>query len=363
MENYQEGDVVTLRIDSENFVAAKIVEVEPLTLHDLVHLKIYDKILDGLPGGYNAAGEYVERLHDIPADLGSSALAIDTLAMTSSAFDESEPQALLFEEVTDADRSGYAVWVAQRRDSAERRGMIRYEVDDDEEWDEDDEEVLDEEVDQSEDGDVEEEFETVEVIIRPWHSRVYDIPFSSILREHRALLTSDELELKDVGTYLREKVETGKKEIDRLVASLVDDGDYAAGQELLEYGDDVLPGLAARLDVNAELQSIEDICQILADLGSDSSYDRLGAFVEETVDRLSESDIARAAARSFLYSVMLTGGSSPALKERLSLLERMDHPELKEDLESALQAIAQGGENIEIEEEGPKSSDPFGSAL
>ena len=346
MEYFQEGDIVTLRVDAQSYFAVKIVEIEPLTLHDLVHLKVYDVKLEGLPGGYDATGEYQNRLHELPADLSSSSLAIDTLALTSSAFEESDPLAVAREDVTDADRSGYAVWVAQRRESAERRGMIRYDVDDEEEWEDidadeepsqdHDDDVIDESEDQAED------YETVEVVIRPWHSRVYDIPFSSILREHRGILVSEDLGLGDLASYLREKMESGKQQIDVLITSLVDEGDYAAGQELLEFGDDALPGLVARLNENTELQGVEDICQILADLGTDAAYQELGTYVESTLEKLGESDAARAGARSFLYAVMLTGGTSPALKERLHLIDRMEHPELTDDLESALSAIAQG---------------------
>ena len=49
--------------------------------------------------------------------------------MTSTAFEASEPELLLSEEVTDSERTGYAIWVAQRREAAERRGMIRYDID------------------------------------------------------------------------------------------------------------------------------------------------------------------------------------------------------------------------------------------
>ena len=46
MDMFKEGDVVSLRYDGQECVVVKIVEIEPLTLHDTLHLVLYDRLLE-----------------------------------------------------------------------------------------------------------------------------------------------------------------------------------------------------------------------------------------------------------------------------------------------------------------------------
>ena len=374
MERFREGDVVSLIYEDSTCVVVKIVEIEPLTLHDTVHVVLYDGIIEAGPPGFDASGEHRERTHDENLSFRETEHFVDAIAMTSTAFDQNDPMLLYSEEVTEAERMGYAVWVAQRRDSAERRGLIRYDV-------EGEKHELDEELDDSyqEEGDehgepeaestdvgsseVHEELETVTVEIQPWHSRVYDLPIGEILKEHEDLLTAGAFAESELGRYLLEKREAGKEQIGALIERLVVEGDYAAGQELLDFGEDAVPALEAALSSGSEVQPIEDICQILADLGTDSSYEVLASASERAISDLVENESSRSIVRAFLYAVMLTGGTPAPLKKRLELIGAVDHSELADDVESALEAVAAGGEDVVPEEQAPRSSDPFGSVM
>lgn len=368
MHVFNEGDVVSLRYDGPVCVVAKIVEIEPLTLHDIIHLVLFDRLLEAGPRGYDQSGELRERTHVVPENLTESPHVIDAIAMTSTGFEGSDPELLLSEEVSESERTGYAIWVAQRRNAAERRGMIRYDIEGDEALDDP---AVDESIDVEQEealeldaaADLEDEIETVVVEIQPWHSRVYDIPIQEILSEHEDILTGGAFAETELGQVIRARREAGKSEIGTLIERLVVKGDYAAGQELLDFGDDAVPALADALSISTELQPIEDICQILADIGTEMSYDVIGAESERVAAEVNSSESARSVMRAFLYAVMLTGGTPEPLKSRINLVAGVEHEDLKEDVEAALTAIAEGGSDIASEDEAPKSSDPFGSMM
>ncbi len=366
MDMFKEGDVVSLRYDGQECVVVKIVEIEPLTLHDTLHLVLYDRLLEAGPRGYDHSGELRERTHEVPDDLTESPHFIDAIAMTSTAFEASEPELLISEEVTDSERTGYAIWVAQRREAAERRGMIRYDIDGEEDEEiYDDEELSAEEIDENEDSarELEEEIETVTVEIQPWHSRIYDIPMQDVLREHEDILTAGAFGESQLGRSIRERREARKAEIGPLIERLVTEGDYSAGQELLDFGDDAVDALSTALSSVSEVQQIEDICQILADIGTESSYEVIGAETERVFTKLQAEESSRSVIRAFLYAVMLTGGTPAPLKKRLELISGIDHPDLKEDVLSAIAAVEEGGGDVEPEVGESRSSDPFGSIM
>lgn len=366
MEEFKNGDIITLRFDEERFIPGKILQVEPLTLHDIVHIRLYDMLVAGGPGGYDNVGEYRDRVHNLPENITSHTPLFDSIALTSTAFEDSDPVAVAFEEVAESDLSGYSVWMTRRREAAERRGMIRYDVEDEEEIDDEgyvEDEVFDDEEAESdrviEEPLTDEVVEEIVVEVRPWHDTVYDVPLQNIFRDLGDVLTSEPYDSTAVGQAIMRKQEEGESEIGTIVGRLVNDGDYAAGQELLDYGNRAVPALSAALAQAEEPQTVEDICQILADMGTDSSYEALARGMEDRIDRLESDEGARAAARSYLYAVMLTGGTPEPLRSRLGLIERMNHSDLKDDIDSAMMAIKDGGEEIPTEPQ-QKSSDPFG---
>ncbi|MCB0711252.1 MAG: hypothetical protein KDD67_02860 [Ignavibacteriae bacterium] len=395
---YNEGDLVTLAFDGENYLLAKIILIEKLTLHDLTHLMIYDTLVEAGPEGYDQQGEYCSRTHELP-DVSKLAIAVDHFALTSTAFEDSDPMAVGHEEVTGEELKGYAIWVALRRERAERRGMIRYEregtdeeSDEDyegEEWEEDllDEDELAEEVDEivadvaesraidldsEEDGsstteaegdqhEVAEEEELVEVTAHTWHDTIFDIPIDQSLLELVDIFKGEEFNQGVVAGALIERVNADGEEIDQLVRSLIEEGDYGAGQDLLMYGDPAADKLNAELLRAEGDETVSDLLQILGDMGSDRAYKYIAEYFESRIEGVPNNPKAVAAARSFCYVVMLTGGTPEPLKSRLHLIERLDYPELREDAESAIAAIHSQG--VEIPEDDPSStsSDPFAS--
>jgi hypothetical protein len=94
-------------------------------------------------------------------------------------------------------------------------------------------------------------------------------------------------------------------------------------------------------------------------MGTDNSYEALAKGMEERIDSLQSDEGGRAAARSYLYAVMLTGGTPEPLRSRLALVKRMNHPDLKDDIDSAMTSMRDGGEDVPAEPQ-QKSSDPFG---
>ena len=362
MEEFKNGDIITLRFDEERYIPGKILQIEPLTLHDIVHIRLYDMLVAGGPGGYDNVGEYRDRVHNLPENITSHTPLFDSIALTSTAFEESDPVVVAFEEVAESELSGYSVWMTRRREAAERRGMIRYDVDDRDEEIED--EVLDDDEQAGseqliEEPITEEVVEEIVVDVRPWHDAVYDVPLQVILRDLGDVLTTEPYDSTAVGQAIMRKREEGESEIGTIVGRLVNDGDYSAGQELLDYGNRAVPALSAALAQTDESQTVEDICQILADMGTDSSYESLARGMEERIDRLQSDEGARAAARSYLYAVMLTGGTPEPLRSRLGLIERMNHPDLTDDIDSAMMAIKDGGEDVSAEPQ-QRSRDPLG---
>ena len=398
MSTWNEGDIVTLAYDSDTYMLAKIIHVEQLTIHDVLHLLIYDTLLEAGPAGYDLQGEYVERTHTVP-DLSTLDVAIDHFAITSPAFRDCNPLVVEYEEVAEGERKGYAVWVTLRREQAVRRGLIRQDSEqehDDEEYDEEwsdehegDEDVADEDVleeynvqeesesdaisdsdpsshdqegsediDESDEDDVEYE----QVPVHTWHDTVFDVPAAQALIELSDIFTQEEFADSVLASAILQKTEASSEEIQGLVHQLVHEGDYGAGQDLLVYGDPAADALNEALKDSPELQSVEDILQILGDMGSTRAYEHIATLFTQTIKELPSDPLAVAAARSFCYVVMLTGGTPEPLRPHLTLLEQLDYPELREDAENAIQAIHnQGTEVPKPGEQSTTSSDPFGN--
>lgn len=82
MGAFTEGDIVTLAFTQGEYLLAKIVYVEDLTLHELMHLMVYDTLVKEGPPGYDDQGELQERTHVIP-DLAGLRVVVDHIALTS----------------------------------------------------------------------------------------------------------------------------------------------------------------------------------------------------------------------------------------------------------------------------------------
>ena len=389
---FNEGDIITLAYDGENYLVAKIILIEKLTLHDLTHLMIYDTFVQAGPEGYDNQGDYCKRTHEL-VDISNLGVAIDHIALTASALEESDPMIIGHEDVTKEELKGYAVWVALRRDKAERSGMIRYETEEDleeeyldeEEYEEElaeEVEELAEEVDEALDEvlesraiEDEEEYEVeiegenadlvpedhVEVKAHTWHDTIFDIPLSQALLELADIFKGEEFNESVLAASVLDHVHGDNEEINALVRRLVDEGDYGAGQELLVFGDEGADALNRELLSAKEPQTVEDILQIMGDMGSERAYGHIADFFESRMGGLPDDPISVAAARAFCYVVMLTGGTPDVLQDRLKLIEQLDYPELREDAESAIAAIRSQGTEVPETDTTSQSNDPFGA--
>lgn len=378
MSTYHEGDIITLAFDDQAYMLAKVVYVEKLTLHDVLHLLIYDTLLEAGPPGYNQQGEAVPRTHTLP-NLADLKVTIDHFAITSPAFMDCDPLVVEHQAVNDQERQGYMVWVTMRREQALRRGLIRHDVEeevdeeiyDEEEWLEEDDAENGEEQDELEEETVEDDdvvegedkstAEYEQVKVHTWHDTVFEVPVGQALIELSDIFKQEEFAESALAASILERTEASGEEIQGLIRQLVEEGDYGAGQELLMYGDPAADALNTVLKPDAEQQTVEDILQILGDMGSDRAYEHIAAFFIATIDRLPEDQVAVAAARAFCYVVMLTGGTPDTLHPHLKLLERLDYPDLREDAENAIEAIHSQGTDVPDPGMQSTSADPFGS--
>lgn len=392
MGTFTEGDIVTLAFTEGDYLLAKIVYVEELTLNELIHLMVYDTVVEGGPAGYDDQGEYQERTHPEIPDVAGLPVVIDHIALTSPAFEDCDPLLVGRRDVTDDERRGYAVWVALQRERAIRRGQMRPDPEPEEEEIEDVEEFEEEyeeghegefdEVDEEEREEAEEEYEEereavaddeivegeptvveteegeiIPVTPHTWHEVNFDVSIAQALVELADVFRQEKFADSVVGQMVIEQTEASAEEIRELVDRLVNDGDYGAGQELLLFGDPAADALYAALKETKNEQAADDILQILADIGTDRAYAHITEFFVERIDRLPADTMAVAAARTFCYVVMLTGGTPEPLRRNLRLLERLDYPELRENAEEAIRAVEQQG--TEVPEEAPRSTDPF----
>jgi hypothetical protein len=129
--------------------------------------------------------------------------------------------------------------------------------------------------------------------------------------------------------------------IDVIVARLFE-GDFAAGEELIDFGEAGMRRLGERLDANVDPQTAEDALQVLVNSGEAVAYEHVGRFMAEHGSDPADP-LYGAAVRTYCYAVMLTAGEPEPLKERLPLLESVSDPELAADVRSAREALAGEG--------------------
>jgi hypothetical protein len=385
MENFEAGDLVTYRLHGDDYGLAHILMIEKMATYSHYHLAVLDAVLEAESGGVDSYGVAFQRSFTVGEEEAAPA-AIDHIALTLEAFLESSPAKIDFRDVTDEELMGYRMWLVGAREQLVASGRIhaggaeRDEAEDEDEFDEadevddggDGEDLVDDEdgadgaaelggVDDAES--VEEEIEHLEreegeeslydelapgeqtVVLRPWHRHIFDRPLGDILFELRDELARDGAarEMEDdaaprlvayITTFFERK---GEAVID-LVNRFVNEGDYAAGHELMAFGDPAADALGACLGDGMDTQIAEDILNVLCDMGSLHAYEHIAAFFEAHYANPADPLYAQAV-RGFCYAVMLTGGTPDPLASRLDHLEEIADPELTHDLASAREAV------------------------
>jgi len=397
MYDLQPGDLITFPLRDDRYGAAKVVHVTDRAFGNLYHLAIYDRLLQPGAGGYDLHGDPVEQSHD-PAEFSDREFVVDHLAIAYDGLAASDVVLVGNESVEDDELDGYAVWLQMVREDAQKRGLYRYEVDDageeeersDEESGEESDEEYDDEVADGEERDGDDIAGTEEsvsdpnesreatgeandesgeepteegraIVVRVWHRQTYDLALGQLLVELHESFDDPELKETEIGDYILSFFdERASGAIDELVARLVD-GDYSAGHELLPFGDPAADALGRHLRGTPSPETAADILQILCDMGTVRGYEHIAKFFADHVER-SDDPLFVPAVRGYCYAVMLTGGFPEPIRAQLGTLEGISHPEVRDDVRQAVEAI-QDFDYSEAPEEKPvapeASSDPF----
>lgn len=387
MSDFNVGDIFTFRLNDELFGMGRIIRIENLSQFDRMHVQIYDAILAAGPGGINEHGEPFERSHDL-TELADPAVLVDHLCLDLDFFLASDPMVVDYSEVDADDLLGYRVWLQVQHDHMVRLGMLGSrseeeadvsETGDAEEDDAGDFEGEEDEYDGEEgsddefvdatagidadDADVDSENEErVTVRVRPWHQIILREPLGAGLTRLHEEFADEDLRATMLGGYLTGLYSAeNTEEIAALVDALLE-GDFGAGQELMEFGDAAVKPLSEHLESGSlDAQQTEDVMNILTDIATPGAYEAIATHFERYRDRL-DSAIGHGIARAFCYAVMLTGGAPEPLRRLLPQLDSIDHPDLREDVASARTAVMNAGPpDREDPESAGTSSSPFGT--
>ncbi|MDB5033011.1 MAG: hypothetical protein JWQ98_252 [Chlorobi bacterium] len=348
-ETFCAGDIITYRLNTDNYGIARILHVEELALHNHYHLAILDAVLSDQDGvdsyGVHAASE------ENAEAAGEAPVFIDHIALMPEAFAESGPVLLDSRPVEDDELDGYGLWLDATRENLIRTGMIRQyeeELEDDAMFDQVDEDQPVE--DETDAGDEETESESVaddsggelpEIERKPWHSGVYSRPLAGVMFDAEFRMEFVKPEMKDaaVARFINSFFdESNMDTINEMVQSLID-GDYGAGQELVAFGDVAAAALGNQLQGAIPEQLADDILNILCDMGTMRAYELIATFFMNHSGPLAD-DLGLPAARGFCYAVMLTGGTPEPLHRHLDRLDDILYPELSHDVASARDAVA-----------------------
>jgi len=390
MSAYSVGDVVTFRLHDDQFGLARVIFIESLSQFDRIHLQVMDAVLSAGPGGFDANGEPTLRTHDM-SQAGPAPVVVDHLCVELDAFQASEPMIVDHAEVSPDDLTGYRVWLALQHEHMVRSGIIRdlsrSRVEPDEEFDDGDSDEsaedespveaveeggdapMEEDPDAYDDGsrdgmEGESDDDTRTITVRPWHSIVLREPVGDGLVNLHAAFREPDLQHTRLGAYLCGIYSSDN--VDRIneLAEQLLDGDFGAGQELMEFGDAAVEVLASQLPRgHLDAQQTEDVLNILTDIATPSAYDAIAAHVERHAGDL-DSEMGHGIARAFCYAVMLTGGSPPSLRRLLGMLDTIDHPDLRADVANARNAVINAGPPDVTDAAGEPqgtSSTPFGA--
>jgi hypothetical protein len=357
MPNLNPGDLVTFPLRGDKYGVALLVHVDDLALNDLYHFVVCDAVIDGTAvEGFDELGMPLEREHDA-ADVESAPPLIDHIGLTRHGLDTSDIVVVGSREVGEEDLRGYHQWLHLRYEDAVRRGIMRERVDDhvDEEYaeesdglEENEESDEVEERSEAEDSETEvsetevSETETeVDVDAPPATSLgVHDVPIGLALLRHRPVFEREAYRASKLGSYVMGLADDTAA-IDAIIERLLG-GDFGAGDELIDYGDEGMRRLGERLAADADPQTADDILQVLVNSGENAGYERVARFMDEHGTDPADPLYA-SAVRAFCYAVMITAGEPEVLKERLAMLESINDPELADDVRSAREALAGEG--------------------
>ncbi len=387
MEKFQPGDLITYRLRGDDFGLAQVLMVEDLALHGHYHLALLDAVLKGEDGEVDSYGVAFSRRHTLDG-AEQSPVVVDHIALTMSAFAESDPVKVGERPVRETDLVGYQAWVMTMRADLIRRGIIRT----DEEHDPGHEEVeetedlaaIAREVDEEElalktsddliadaagehpgeenDGEQEdaveqEESPVIMVELRPWHTNIYAEPLAPLLFRLHGEFVRPELKESSLGSYITSFFdERNLGALNELVSKFVE-GDYSAGHELAAFGDIAADALGQYLQDDISEQLADDILNILCETDSLRAYEHVASFFAQHEGN-PDDPLGLPAARGFCYAVMLTGGAPPPLQPYLDRLDDIPYTELEHDVAAAREAI------LNVQEQKPgempeASTDPF----
>ncbi|HVK40520.1 MAG TPA: hypothetical protein VNA88_18460 [Candidatus Kapabacteria bacterium] len=358
MLNLTPGDLVTFPLRGASYGVALVVHVDDLALNDLYHFAICDAVVDESDGGEDQYGSPLPRVHDTD-EVSTAPVLIEHIALTRHGLEASDLVVVTDREVTEDDLEGYRAWLHLRYQDAVRRGVMRERIDDnpdDEEFEEELEEASGEELDEVSGEELAEEREgestdaaeeepkrdeeiatDAEPPIASTTLGVHDVALGVALIRQRAIFERPIFSGSSLGRYIMQLGDDGGA-IEEIIARLLD-GDFGAGDELMDYGEAGMRMLGSHLGAGVAPELADDILQVLVNSGETVAYERVGSFMEtHGTDR--DDPLYASAVRAYCYAVMLTAGEPEALKTRLGLLESVKDAELLDDVRSAREALA-----------------------
>jgi hypothetical protein len=352
MPNLTPGDLVTFPLRGDKYGVAHLIHIDDLALNDLYHFALCDAVVEGSEGeGYDELGDPIPREHDVAA-VETAPTLVEHIGLTRHGLELSDLSVVSVRDVSDEDLRGYHVWLQMRYEDAVKRGIMRERIDDnvdeefiDEEASEEDagERIENDEVSEAstEEAAAEEATTSLEVATDDAMSfGVHDVALGLAVVRHRSVFEREKYRGSTLGRFILGLADdTGA--IDEIIARLLD-GDFGAGDELIDYGDVGMERLGERLGDVTDPQVADDALQVLVNSGETGAYERVGAYMEEHGVQ-PDDPLYGSAVRAFCYAVMLTSGEPEALKTRLPLLEAVKDPDLADDLRSAREALAGEG--------------------
>ena len=359
MAIFNPGDLVTFPLRDGKYGVAQLVHIDDLALNDLYHFTIRDAVVDGDDlEAIDEFGRQFEREHD-PAPVESAPLLIEHVGLTRHGLDASDLAFVAWRELDEDDLVGYRAWLKLRYEDALRRGTIRERIDDNVEEQESELDEVDAELDEESDSSREQPEgaapatepagETEEAaaassgdaadddVITAMTLGVYDVALGDALVRQRSVFEREAYSDSALGRFIIGLADDTARIVETIERLL--DGDFSAGDELMEYGDVGMRALGEALARVTDPQTAEDVLQVLVNSGESVAYERVAAFM--ATHGLDPADALYASAvRAYCYAVMLTAGEPESLRQRLAMLENVRSPELAEDVRAAREALA-----------------------
>ncbi len=395
MKQLSPGNIIAFRLRDDWFGIAKVVVCENLALHDAYHFVIYDAVLADLPEEIDLYGLPLDQAYGITG-VEELPIVVNHLAVRPETGEGEDVVLVGHMEPVEEEFDGYRVWLSLMRENARRQGLLRYETNEQEESDQgeeyedgeyENEESGDENTDSSDVRDEPQEITAAveperkeeanlaeissqeqiegaaqgkpdealvmeidgrEIPIYPWHQYL-DASIGAALFQWHEVFEKPALKSTRLGDFICSFYDERSEAI---VAELVDrlqEGDYSAGHELVQYDDRAVEALKRLLADGTTPENAADALQIMSDIGTGKATEEIAAFFAKHY-RSRDEEMSLTASRAYLYAVMVMGGASPALRAHFDKIEEISHPDLEDDVREALRAIG--------EYEGAKSAEP-----